>query len=266
MFLVDSHCHLHMDPIASDLPNVLARAEANEVKLLQTVCTKKSDVELILPIVLSHDHIFGSIGVHPNALSESEVLSADEILQLCSLSLKLNSIGETGLDYAGSNFDAKLQRKSFLAHIEAAQRSGFPLIIHSRSADIDTSDLLIQESKNAPFKAVLHCFTGGEELARTALNLGLFISISGIVTFSKATHLQELVSSFIPTSNLLLETDSPYLAPVPFRGKPNEPAFVLYTARKVALLKNMEVEALCSATSANFITLFSIPAGSIARS
>jgi TatD DNase family protein len=252
--LVDSHCHLNMEPLASNLASIIERARSNDVKFLQTICTKRSDMKSILSILESHDCIFGSFGLHPSEACKD--VSADEILSSCKLSSKITAIGETGLDYFYCAATKEVQRLSFLAHIEAAQRSGLPLVIHSREADKDMSDILCSEMKNSPFTAVLHCFTSGRELARTALDLGLFISISGIVTFPKALELQSMVASFLPIQSLLVETDSPYLAPVPYRGKSNEPSFVLHVAEKVASLKEMALEEVASITSKNFFSLF----------
>lgn len=254
--LVDSHCHLNMEPLASDLPGILHRANCNDVKLLQTICTKRSDMDSILSLIESHECIFGSFGLHPSEVAKSGVIGAEEILNYCKLSSKITAIGETGLDYFYSEESKKEQKLSFLSHIEASQTIGLPLVIHSRQADEEMSDILCREMKNAPFTAVLHCFTGGYQLARNALDLGLFISISGIVTFPKAHELQSMVASFLPAQSLLVETDSPYLAPVPHRGKSNEPAFVMHVAEKVASLKRMAMEELAYITSKNFFSLF----------
>lgn len=258
--LVDSHCHLNMEPLTSNLDAILKRAFDSDVKFLQTICTKREDVDRILEIITSHESVFGSFGLHPNEIGAPDDICADEILSYCKLSPKIISIGETGLDYFRSLEMKGAQKLAFLAHIEASQRSSLPLVIHSRHADDDMCEILTAEMENAPFKGILHCFTGGSSLARTALDLGLFISISGIVTFPKAYELCELVSSFIPASSLLLETDSPYLAPLPHRGGTNEPSFVRHVAQKVASLKEMDFDEFCSITSKNFFSLFNLSA------
>ncbi len=252
--LIDSHCHLNM-PQFSLLEEALNRARISGVDYMQTICTKKSDIPEIIAILDKYDNVFGSIGIHPNDVSQEEMLTAEEIVQYINVHSKIIGIGETGLDFFRKH-DFDLQRQSFVSHIKAAQISGLPVIIHSRSSDAEVVQILQAELINAPFRSLIHCFTGDREFLRNVLDCGCYISMSGIVTFNNAQLLQDLVR-YIPLDRILVETDSPYLAPVPYRGKINEPSLLAFTARKIAQLLDISFEEVCRITSDNFCNLFS---------
>ena len=249
--IADSHCHLN---ILKDLPAALARSRDAGVGILQTVCTKISEFEEINQIAKENDKIFCSVGVYPHNVEIEGVPSVDQLIELTK-GEKVIGIGETGLDYYHKADTKELQKESFLNHIEAAQITGLPLIIHTRLAETDMLDILKTQISKKQFKGVLHCFAGSDDFARAALKLGLSISISGIVTFQKANALQSVVKN-LPLDRLLVETDAPYLAPVPFRGKTNEPAFLKYTVEALAQLLNKPFEIIAAATTQNFLDLF----------
>lgn len=253
MIFIDSHCHLDLLLEKNDLNEVIDRARKNEVKYIQTICTKLKEFPKILQIVEENEGIFASVGVHPNEIEE--IVNHDILVELASHP-KVIGIGETGLDYYYKTVTKKNQINSFIQHIITSQQIKLPVIIHTRDAEIDTVDILTAEMKNATFPALIHCFTSTTEFARQMLNIGLYISIAGIVTFKNAAELKEVVK-FVPLDRLLIETDSPYLAPVPMRGKQNEPAFVKYVAEYIAELKSISVEQVASQTTANFFALFS---------
>jgi len=253
MIFIDSHCHLDLLLEKNDLNEVIDRARKNEVKYIQTICTKLKEFPKILQIVEENEGIFASVGVHPNEIEE--IVNHDILVELASHP-KVIGIGETGLDYYYKTVTKKNQIDSFIQHIITSQQIKLPVIIHTRDAEIDTVDILTAEMKNATFPALIHCFTSTTEFARQMLNIGLYISIAGIVTFKNAAELKEVVK-FVPLDRLLIETDSPYLAPVPMRGKQNEPAFVKYVAEYIAELKSISVEQVASQTTANFFALFS---------
>lgn len=251
--LVDSHCHLNFPEFKQDINEVIKRAEENDVKVMQTICTRISEFPEILGIAESRKNIFCSVGIHPHE-ADNEEIAVDKLVEFSS-NPKVIGIGETGLDYFYENSSREAQRKSFLIHIEAARKTGVPIIIHTRDADADTAEILASEMKKGKFNGLLHCFTSSWQLAETAMNLGFYISISGIVTFKKAVELQEVVKK-IPLEKLLVETDSPFLAPMPHRGKRNEPAFTKHTAEFIAGLKGISYEEVAEATTRNFFTLF----------
>lgn len=251
---VDSHCHLNLDPIRGNLEFYLENAARANVKYMQTICTKLEDVDDLIVIAEKYSNIFCSVGIHPNEKLDKGDNLAEKIIELSKHS-KVIGIGETGLDFYKSSNDAALQKKSFIAHINAAQENGLPVIIHSRDADDDTADILEVEMKNKPFKALIHCFTASRKFAYKALDLGCYISVAGVVTFKNASDLQDIIKD-LPISSLLIETDSPYLAPVPMRGASNEPSYVSYVAAKLAQLHNISQEEVGAATSENFFKLF----------
>lgn len=253
MIFIDSHCHLDLLLEKNDLNEVIDRARKNGVKYIQTICTKLKEFPKILQIVEENKGIFASVGVHPNEIEK--IVNHDTLVELASHP-KVIGIGETWLDYYYKTVTKKNQIDSFIQHIITSQQIKLPVIIHTRDAEIDTADILTAEMKNATFPALIHCFTSTTEFARQMLNIGLYISIAGIVTFKNAAELKEVVK-FVPLDRLLIETDSPYLAPVPMRGKQNEPAFVKYVAEYIAELKSISVEQVASQTTANFFTLFS---------
>ncbi|OZG32535.1 DNA-binding protein [Rickettsia endosymbiont of Culicoides newsteadi] len=249
--LIDSHCHLNM--LKEDLSAIISRAENNNVKYMQTICTTIEELPDILEIAVRYGNVFASCGVHPNEVKE--IVSCETIMEYCNHP-KIIGIGETGLDYYYQTSDKHQQISSFGQHIQASQSTGLPIIVHTREAEQDTIDILSSEMQNTAFHGLIHCFTASKHLAKKMLDLGMYISIAGIVTFKNATDLQDIVR-YIPLDRLLIETDSPYLAPVPMRGKQNEPAFVKYVAEKIAEIKETNLETVANATTTNFISLFS---------
>lgn len=257
MKIVDSHCHLDMLTDYDNISDIVARAGAAGVSHLQTICTKISNFENILSIAKKYPNIYASVGVHPSEISiEEDVITASELIKL-SDDEKVIGLGETGLDYFYNKDEKQLekQRESFRQHIMAAQSNGLPVIIHTRDAEDDTIDIISSMQKQAPFPALIHCFTSSKDFARSMLDMGLYISISGIVTFKNAKDLQEAVK-FIPLDRMLVETDSPYLAPVPMRGKTNEPSYTKYVVEFISALKGISATEVATQTTNNFFHLF----------
>ncbi|MEH6524913.1 MAG: TatD family hydrolase [Sneathiella sp.] len=253
--LVDSHCHLNFEQLSSQLDDVVARAGDAGVGHMLTIGTKLREFNQVLEIAETYDNIHCSVGVHPHeAETEGDEVTTEKLIDL-SQNRKVVAIGETGLDYFYEHAPRDLQKKSFRIHIEAARETGLPLIVHTRNADTDTIDILQEEYKKGPFTGVIHCFSSGWKVAEKSMEIGFFISISGIVTFKTATELQDHVRR-LPLEKLLVETDAPYLAPVPKRGKSNEPSFVAHTAAKIAELKETTLEKLSEKTTDNFFNLF----------
>jgi len=251
--LVDSHCHLNFPDFAHDLEAVVTRAGENDVKIMQTIGTKILEFPGVLAVAEKFPNIYCSVGVHPHE-TEKEQVALPDLIRLTE-NPKVIGIGETGLDYFYEHSPRDLQKKSFLTHIAAARKTGLPLIIHTRNADDDMAEILESEMKKEKFTGLLHCFTSSEALAEKAISLGFYISISGIVTFKKSEELQNLVKK-LPLSSLLVETDSPYLAPIPHRGKRNEPAFTKHTAEFIANLKCIPYAEVAKVTTDNFFNLF----------
>lgn len=253
--LIDSHCHLDFDDFKTDFTDIINRAKLAGVIAVQTICTKLTEWESIYQLTNNTFPIFCSIGTHPLNVAEIKFFTSEEIIPICAHP-KVIGIGETGLDYYYDTTHKELQRRSFIEHIKAAQETGLPLIIHTRNADTDTIEILREHKKTKDFSAVLHCFTSSEKLAKECLELGFYISASGIVTFKNAHDLHHIFKQ-IPLDKLLVETDAPYLAPTPLRGKRNEPSFVRHTAQFLADLRNEDFETFCNTTSTNFLKLFS---------
>jgi TatD DNase family protein len=251
---VDSHCHLDFKDFDADRQEVLARARAAKVAMMLTISTKITEAAEIIALAEAHDELACSIGIHPHEAGAQPQTSAAQLVELARHP-KVIGIGETGLDYYYEHSPREAQQKNFRAHIEAARLSGLPLIVHARDADEDTADIMEDEMGKGAYPALIHCFTAGPELARRALDMGCYISISGIATFNSAKQLRQTIET-IPLERLLIETDAPFLAPVPHRGKRNEPSFVADTAAALAALKGVSVEQLAQATSDNFFTLF----------
>jgi TatD DNase family protein len=252
--LIDSHCHLDYYK-EEELEFVIQNAVSNGVKILQTIGTKFSASRDLLKIADKHDFIYISVGTHPESATEDPV-SAEEIIKLCNLfPKKITGIGETGLDYYHSTQGIDFQKVCFLEHIKASQETGKVLIVHTRNADEDTLEILSKAKKEKDFKILMHCFTGGVEFTKKLLDIGAFISYSGIVTFKNAKEVQESMLN-TPLDRMLIETDSPFLAPVPMRGKRNEPAFVKYVAEFIAEKKGISFEELSSETYKNYQYLF----------
>lgn len=253
--LVDSHCHLDFDRFDEDRAETIERAHDSGVGAMITICTRFSNFPQIHAIAESSDRIFCSVGIHPHQVAEEEAATTERLIGLTE-SPNVVGIGETGLDYFYDNSPREAQRASFLEHIAAARETGLPLIVHTRDADEDMADILTAEMGKGAFPCVLHCFSSSRALAEKALELGCYLSISGIVTFKNAEDLREIVRD-VPVERLLVETDSPFLAPIPHRGKRNEPSFVVHTAEAVAELKGISAEDLAEITTNNFFSLFS---------
>ncbi|MFQ8431001.1 TatD family hydrolase [Amaricoccus sp. W119] len=252
--LVDSHCHLDFPDLIGDLDAVVARAKAAGVTRMVTICTRLRSEPEVRAIAEAHEGVYYAAGTHPMSAHEEPLVTVEELVALAAHP-KFVGIGETGLDYHYTAESAEIQRESLWLHIEAARRTGLPLIIHARDADADMGRILTEEHAAGAFACVMHCFTSSAELAETALGLDFYLSISGIATFKSAKGLREIFAA-APRDRLLVETDSPYLAPLPHRGKRNEPAFVADTARAMAPVLGMEPEELAALTSANFDRLF----------
>ena len=253
--LVDSHCHLDFDSFDDDREATIGRALAAGVGTMVTICTRLTQFQGVHTIAAAHSEIYCSAGVHPHHVGEEGVTAPGRLMDLAA-SPKVVGIGETGLDYYYEHSPREMQRKSFRHHIEAARQTGLPLIVHARDADDDVAQILREEAQSGAFSGVMHCFSAGAALATSALELGLYISFSGIVTFKKADELREIARE-VPLDRILVETDSPYLAPVPNRGKRNEPAYVVHTAAALAGIKDLDPTALAEATTQNFFRLFS---------
>ncbi len=252
MDLVDSHCHIDFPPLGDDVDSLLRTADANDVRHLLCVSVNWRDFPAVLALAEAHRGVFASVGVHPNERDEAE--TPGETLVEAARHPRVVAIGETGLDYFRSDGDLRWQRERFARHIAAAQASGLPLIIHMRDAADDTIGMMREHGADAT-GGVMHCFAENWEVAKQALDLGFYISFSGIVTFKSAVELQE-VARKAPADRILVETDSPYLAPVPFRGKTNQPAFVRHTAACVAELRGESLEHVAQVTTDNFFRLF----------
>lgn len=252
--LVDSHCHLDFPEYEGKLDEVLMQAEASDVRYLQTICTKISQFERIRAIAERYAQVGCSVGIHPNHVAEEPLQTSEDIIALTHHP-KVIGIGETGLDYHYEYTPHAVQQKSFIAHIEASQATQLPVIVHSRAADKDTIDILYAQMKKQSFPGLIHCFSTGRSLAERAIEMGFYVSISGIITFKKAEELQAIVAD-LPLSSLLVETDAPFLAPVPYRGKTNEPAYTRLTAEYLAQLKGVPYEEVAQVTTENFFKLF----------
>jgi TatD DNase family protein len=252
--LIDSHCHLDFPELEADLDGVLIRAKAAGVGLMLTISTKVRHFALLKAIAEAHDNVFCSVGTHPHHAAEEPDIVVEELVEL-SRHPKVVAIGEAGLDYHYDNSPRDVQKKSFRTHIAAARETGLPLVIHAREADADIARMLEEETRKGAFPFVLHCFTSGAELARTGLALGGYISFSGVVTFKNAEALRDIALA-VPYYRLLVETDAPYLAPEPMRGRTNEPAFVARTAARLAALRGVSEADMARATSENFFRLF----------
>jgi TatD DNase family protein len=253
-YLVDSHCHLNYPGMSEDIPAVLERARAAGVGRFLAIGTQSDDWDKVKAIAEQDERVFCSVGVHPHEAEPEADIGLSELLAAAD-HRRVVAIGECGLDYYYEHSPKQLQQQSFRLHIEAARETGLPLIVHTRDAEADTADILRAESKRGGFNGVIHCFTSSAEFARFALDLGFYISLSGIVTFKSAKELQETAKS-IPLDRLLVETDSPYLAPVPVRGRPCEPAFITHTANFLCGLRGISLPTLAEATTANFFNLF----------
>jgi TatD DNase family protein len=257
--LVDSHCHLDFPDFAEDLDAIVARAEAVGVKRIVTISTRVRRLPALLAIAERFPNVYCSVGTHPHQADEEDGILADELVDLTNHP-KVVALGEAGLDYFYEHGSREAQARGFRAHIAAARLTGLPLVIHTRDADDDCGRILEEEMAKGAFRAVLHCYTGGRELAMKAIALGLSISFTGILTFKKSQALRDLAAE-LPADRVMVETDAPYLAPGKFRGKRNEPSYVVETAKVLAEARGVSLEELSRQTSENFFRLFSkVPA------
>lgn len=252
--LVDSHCHLDFPDFEGELEDILARAREAGVARMVTVSTRVREFDRIHAIATAHEPVYCSLGTHPHNAAEETEVTAEHLVRMAEWP-KVVALGESGLDFHYDHSPRDDQRTSFRTHIEAARRTGLPLIIHTRSADEETAQILGEEMAKGPFKALLHCFSSGRELALKGVDLGLYVSFSGILTFKKSDELREIACE-IPADRLLVETDAPFLAPTPHRGKRNEPAFVRHTAQILAETRGVGLAEIAAQTSANFFRLF----------
>ena len=253
--LVDSHCHLDFPGLVDDIEGVKARARDAGVGVMVTISTRIGEVDKVLPIAEAHDDVFCSVGTHPHNATEEKDLTLDDILRYTDRP-KVVAIGEAGLDYFYDHGDPVDQAAGFRRHIAAARETGLPLVIHTRDAEEDTAEILKEETAKGAFPFVLHCFTGSLALAELGVELGGYVSFSGVLTFKKSDELRATAAT-LPLDRLLVETDAPYLAPHPNRGKPNEPAFVALTAGVLGDVRGLSFDEISSITSDNFFRLFS---------
>ena len=253
--LVDHHCHLDFPELAASRDAVLARAKASGVGLLVTICTRVKRFAEVVAIAEKHDQVYCSVGTHPHHAHEELDITAEHLARFAKHK-RVVARGEAGLDHHYDLSPRAAQEQGFRTHIAAARATGLPLVIHAREADEDVARILEEEMARGSFTAVLHCYTGGMELAERGLALGLYVSFSGVITFKKSDALRE-VAAAVPLDRLLVETDAPYLAPEPFRGrKPNEPALVVHTAAALAKIKGISPLELAAATTDNFHRLY----------
>jgi TatD DNase family protein len=255
MMLVDSHCHLDHPEFEGEVDAILDRARRVGVSTMLTICTTLSSFPRVLAIAERHEDVFCTVGVHPHDAEAEQDATVDRLLQL-SRHPKIVGIGECGLDFYYNRSPQHVQIATFLTHVAAARASGLPLVVHTRDADHDMASILEAEHQAGPLRGVLHCFSSGQTLAQTAVRLGFCVSFSGILTFKKSEGLRAIAAA-LPAENLLIETDAPYLAPVPMRGRRNEPSFVAHTLAALAAARGEDEGTLGETTSANFFRLFS---------
>ena len=253
--IVDSHCHLDYPNLYEQLDDVVRRADYNQVKYLLTICTTLESFEKIKLIVKRYKNIYGTFGIHPHEAKNYTNIDSRFIYELKNKYKKIIGIGETGLDFYYNHSDKETQKKSFAEHITAASQLDIPVIVHSRNAETETFEIIKSEKKNSDLKVLIHCFTGSKDFARKLLDINCYISVSGIITFKNSTELTDTVSS-IPIENLLVETDSPFLTPNPYRGKSNEPFYIVHTVEKLSQIKKVSKEHVISNTTKNFKKLF----------
>lgn len=253
--LIDSHCHLNYKGLIEDQANVLQRSRAAGVDLMLNIATRESEWDDVLGTAIREPDVWATVGIHPHEADEHPHVDTAKLVERAAHP-RVVGIGETGLDYYYDHSDRDRQQTSFRSHIAACRETGLPLIVHTRDAEDDTLAIMRDEMGKGRYSGVIHCFTASGAFADAAIDLGFYISISGIVTFKSAKDLQETAAR-LPIDRLLVETDSPFLAPVPHRGRPCEPAFVADTARFLADLRGESIETLAAATSANFRSLFS---------
>ena len=252
--MIDSHCHLDHEPLYQNLSEILLRSKHIGITKLLTICTNLESYENIKKIINLDPIIYGTFGIHPHEADEN-IISKEIIIENTNYSKKIIGVGETGLDFYYNNSDKKNQIKSFINHIEACLNLKIPLIVHSRSAENETFDIL-NKYKDFDIKILMHCFTGSQDFAKRLLDLNCYFSASGIITFKNSSDLRDTFS-FIPNDKIIIETDSPFLAPIPMRGKKNEPSFIKYTLEKLSEIKKLTLKNMDEITTKNFNTLFS---------
>jgi TatD DNase family protein len=252
--IVDSHCHLDFPDFEGQVDEIIARARAAGVRRMVTICTRMANEPRVRAIAEAHDGVFYAAGVHPMSVADSPLITVEALVALARHP-KFVGIGETGLDYHYTAESAAVQKTSLRLHIEAAQETGLPLIIHARAADEDMAAILAEGMAVRPYSCVMHCFSSGAALAQAALEMGFYLSMSGIATFPKSGELRDIFAA-APLDRILLETDSPYLAPVPHRGKRNEPAYTAFTAKTGAQIHGLTEAEFAAVTTANFDRLF----------
>ena len=255
--IVDSHCHLDYPNIYDKLDEVINRANNSKVTRLLTICTTLESFDKIKIIVNKYKNVNGTFGIHPHETSKHQKVNSSYITNIVKKNKKIIGIGETGLDFYYNHSDKITQKKSFAEHIEAASQLDIPVIVHSRNAEDSTYEMIKSESRNTKVKFLIHCFTGTKEFAKKLVDLNCYISLSGIITFKNSNDLAEAVRH-IPVENMLVETDSPYLAPAPYRGKTNEPSYIVHTIDKLSKIKQVSKDTIISYTTSNFNNLFSI--------
>ena len=253
--IIDSHCHLTYEPMSNALNETIDRANKDGIKYMLTISTEDKSFEQILKIVNGYESVYGTYGIHPHEAKSHQHIKSDYIINKVNQNKKIIGIGETGLDFYYNHSEKKDQIYSFEEHISAAQEKNLPLIVHTRSAEKETLQILEKHSKKKETKILIHCFTGSREFAFKLLDLGAYISASGVVTFKKS---QDLANTFrdIPNEKILVETDAPYLAPVPLRGKPNEPSYIIHTVKFLSKIKNLSFDEFSKVTTNNFFNLF----------
>ena len=253
--MIDSHCHLDHEPMFSDLKNIILRSKESGVKKILSICTTKDSFKKITDIVELDTMIYGTYGIHPHETC-NDIVTKNEIIKNVKNNKKIIAIGESGLDFYYNHSDRNSQITSFKTHIEASIHLNIPIIVHSRNAENETYDILKNYIRYKP-KILMHCFTGSSEFAHKLLTLDSYFSASGIITFKNSNDLRDTFK-VIPNHKLLIETDSPYLAPVPYRGKKNEPSYIKHTLEKLAHIKNIETNTIEKITSNNFNSLFNL--------
>ena len=253
--IIDSHCHLNYEPMSLSLKETIERANKDGVKYLLTISTEDKSYSKILNIISNNDCVYGSYGIHPHEAKNHQSISSEEIIKKTNQNKKIIGIGESGLDFYYNHSEKKDQIRCFEEHISAAQSTQLPLIIHTRNAEAETLEILKKKLNEKNLKFLIHCFTGSKEFAFKLLDLGAYISASGVVTFKKS---EDLANTFkeIPNDRILVETDSPYLSPVPLRGKPNEPSYIVHTVKFLSKLKEISFEDFSDITTKNFFVLF----------
>ena len=251
---VDSHVNLHGEKFADDIDAVIARAVDANVSSMLNICCNIKDYDAVLSVAEAYENMWASVGTHPHDAKDNPEIKSKDIIDLCNHT-KVIGVGETGLDFHYNFSDRAAQLQNFHAHIEAARETQLPLIIHTREADQDMSEILDGEMKKGEFPALLHCYTSGERLARQAAEMGLYFSMSGIITFKNAQDVRD-IAAWLPEDRILIETDCPYLAPVPHRGRRNEPAYVPFVAEKLAEIRGWTIDETAKKTTDAFFDLF----------